>query len=586
MKQKTSLINKTVLKKDITRYSPIWAVYAIILLLTLFEFGSYDRVIAADNILDSIRVMGPFTAVYAGVCAAFLFMDLFNGRLCNALHAFPLRREGWLCTHILSGLLFSFVPNVLVSLLALPVLQEYAYMAPIWLAGATLQYLFFFGSAVLCAVCAGNLIGMAGLYGIFHLITVLVGGLAELFYEPLLYGVELTIDSFSRFIPLNQMSGFSYVKFEVIHMTSDPYGIFHEFIGKDWLYLGLCAVAGILCILLAWQVYRKRQLEAAGDLLSLKKLSPLFLLICTVGAGAVLYLLAEAFSAESYVFLAVGALVGYFACRMLLGRTVKVFTKRAFLGFGMIIVVMASTLLLTWLDPLGVTRYVPTLDKIESAAVIGADKGNEFYPTTLGPFFFYVEPDDTTGFKLTDEKELAELQDFHRQLIQYRPDSSVEYRPSAKVTISYTLDSGRVIRRHYKVEPDSELFQKAGKYYNDLRYIFEVNDPQILYEVFESVTIEKFAEDKNYSIKITDQKDIGGLIDAIQKDCEAGVMAQNWIFHDLYEESYYLDFSADNRIFDYTNWDTNREHLRIWSNSTHTTAYLEQLTAKYSEKQK
>ena len=222
MKQKTFLINKTVLKKDITRYMPIWATYTIFLLLTLFEFASYDRVIAADNILESIRVMGWFNAIYAGVCAAFLFMDLFNGRLCNALHAFPLQRKGWLCTHILSGFLFSFVPNLLVSLLALPILWEYAYVAPIWLAGATLQYLFFFGSAILCAVCAGNLIGMAGLYGIFHLITLLIGGLAELFYEPLLHGVILNMDTFIWFFPLGQMENFYYTRFEVIHMTADP----------------------------------------------------------------------------------------------------------------------------------------------------------------------------------------------------------------------------------------------------------------------------------------------------------------------------------------------------------------------------
>ena len=581
MQQKTSLINKTVLKKDITRYSPIWAVYAIFLLLALFEFGSYNNVIAADNILDSIRITGWLNAIYAGVCAAFLFMDLFNGRLCNALHAFPLRREGWLCTHILSGFLFSFVPNLLVSLLAAPILWEYAYIAPIWLAGITLQYLFFFGSAVLCAVCAGNLIGMAGLYGIFHLITVLVGGLAELFYEPLLYGVELNLNTFTRFFPLGEMERFHYTRFEVIHEAVDPYGIFHGFEGRDWLYVGLCAVAGILCIVLAWRIYKNRQLEAAGDLLSTKKLSGLFLLICTIGAGAVLYLLSGAFGAESYVFLAVGALVGYFASRMLLNRTVKVFTKRAFLGLGMILVVMGGTFLLTWLDPMGVTRYVPDLDKIESAAVIGADKGNQFYPTTLGPFFFYVEPDDATGFQITDEKELAELQDFHRQLIQYRP--STEDQPTAKVTISYTLDTGRIVSRYYQVEPESELFQRARKYYNDIRYVFEVNDPQILYEVFESVTIESYSQEKNYNIKLTDKAEIGGLIDAIQKDCDAGQMAQNWIFHDKYEENYYLDFSADDTIFEHTNWSTNREYLRVWTNSAYTTAYLRQMIAEHSE---
>lgn len=582
MQSKTSFFNKTVLKKDITRYAPIWAVYTIFLLLGLFEFGSYDPAITADNTLESVRAMTWINAIYAGVCAAFLFMDLFNGRLCNALHAFPLRREGWLCTHILSGFLFSFVPNLLATLVALPILWEYAYIAPIWLAGVTLQYLFFFGSAVLCAVCAGNLIGMAGLYGIFHLITVLIAGLAELFYQPLLHGVELTIDAFSRFIPLYQLNGFRYAEFEVIHDTIDPFGIFRGLMGKDWLYLGLCAAAGIVCIGLAWAVYRKRQLEAAGDLLSLKKLSPLFLLICTVGAGAVLYLLSSAFSAGSYVFLAVGAVVGYFAGRMLLGRTVKVFTKRALLGLGMILVVMGGTFLLTWLDPLGVTRYVPPLNKIESAAVIGADKGYYFYPTHSSMISYTGELNDTANFKITDKNELAELQDFHRQLIQYRPGPRVEDQPSAKVTISYTLDTGRVVSRHYKVETDSELFQQAGKYYNDIRYVFEVNDPKILYEAFESVTIEGYTMEKSYSIKLTDKDEIGGLIDAIQKDCDAGRMAQNWVFHDKYDENYYLDFLIGDKALQDA-WGRSRRHLRVWNNSTNTTAYLQQMIEKHPE---
>ena len=276
MLSKTSFFNKSVLKKDLTRYWPIWGIYTILMALILFGMSGYTTAVIADDMLAFLRPTLWINAFYAGICTAFLFMDLFNGRLCNALHAFPLRREGWLSTHIVSGLLFSIVPNILLTLLAIPLLQEYAYIAPIWLAVNTMQYLFFFGSAVLCAVSAGNLIGMACLYGIFHLIVVLIGGVAELFYQPLLYGVELTVDTFSRFIPLYQMNGFQYADFELVYDPMERYGIFHGLVGEDWLYVGLCAAAGVVCIFLAYPVYRKRQLEVAGDLLSLKKLSGLF----------------------------------------------------------------------------------------------------------------------------------------------------------------------------------------------------------------------------------------------------------------------------------------------------------------------
>lgn len=584
MKSKTSLIHKTALKKDITRYAPIWGIYTVFLLLVLFGMVDYAPAISAANVLEFPRVMVWLNALYAGICAAFLFMDLFNGRLCNALHAFPLRRESWLCTHLLSGFLFSLVPNLLATLLAGLLLWEYAYIAPIWLAAVTLQYLFFFGSAVLCAVCAGNLIGMAALYGIFHLITLLIGGIAELFYTPLLYGVKLNMDIFSQLFPLSQLSSFHYAEFEIMHMSTLPYGEFHGLLGADWLYLGLCAAAGVVCALLAWLVYRKRNLESAGDLLSVKKLSPLFLLICTVGAGAVLYLFSGAFGTESYVFLAVGAVIGYFAGRMLLTRTVKVFTKRSLLGFGIIVAVATGSMLLTWLDPLGVTRYVPALDKIESATVIGADKGYYYMPTSSVLSYtnaYYDLRDHFTVFQMTDQAELEGVTDFHKALTTYRPNT--ENTPLCEVNISYTLKNGRIVNRYYKVEQNSDLGRRAGDYYNDIRYIFDVNDPELLYTAFQIVEIDGYTDDKNHSVKLTEEEEIRGLIDAIQKDCQAGLMAQNWAYHDKYEENYYLNFSAKDTTFEETSWDISRKHLRVWTNSVNTSAYLQQMIAAHAE---
>lgn len=592
MQSKTSFFNKTVLKKDITRFAPIWALYTVFLLLMLFEYGSYPAAITASNLLELFTGDMVITnALYAGVCAAFLFMDLFNGRLCNALHAFPLQRKNWLANHLLSGFLFSLVPNLLATLVAIPMLWEYAYIAPILLAVTTLQFLFFFGSAVLCAMCAGNLIGMAALYGIFHLGVVLIGGIAELFYQPLLHGVELTIDSFAKFIPLYQMNNFKYAAFEVIHQKLDPYGVFNGLIGKDWLYLGLCAVAGAVCIWLAWLVYRKRTLEAAGDLLAVKQLSPLFLLICTVGAGAILFLFSGAFGIGSYVFLIVGSVVGYFAGRMLLNRTVKVFTKRAFLGFGIIAAVAGASFLLTWLDPVGVTRYVPELDQIESAAVIGADKGHYFYPTSTNPMRSYNGGlNSTSNFKITDPQELADIQDFHRQLISYRP--SKKNQDLCEVTVSYTLKCGRVLTRCYEVERNAPLGERAGKYFNDIRYIFEVNDATILYEIFGSVTINHYNDDGNSQIKLTDKQEIAGLLDAVKADCEAGVMAQNYAYHSEYikdddkylNRNYNITFNADDTVIRKTNWNGNRVHLEVYPDSTNTIAYLQQMvTAHWDE---
>ena len=165
MKSRTSFFNFTVLRKDITRYAPVWGLYAIGLLLFLLIPNldwSVDE--AADVMGFSMSSMGIVNAIYGGICALMVFGDLFKTRLCYATHAMPLRREGWFLTHFTAGLLFSIVPNLVLVLCFLPLLQGYWYMELLWLAASTLQFLFFFGAGAFSAVCAGNRLGAAAAY--------------------------------------------------------------------------------------------------------------------------------------------------------------------------------------------------------------------------------------------------------------------------------------------------------------------------------------------------------------------------------------------------------------------------------------
>ena len=105
MKLKTSFFNLTAFKKNLLRFSPIWALYTVFLLVAFFGSTGQDSVYVARDAVYMIRGMAPVNLIYGGLCAMFLFGDLFNSRLCNALHAFPVRREGWLLTGIAAGIL-------------------------------------------------------------------------------------------------------------------------------------------------------------------------------------------------------------------------------------------------------------------------------------------------------------------------------------------------------------------------------------------------------------------------------------------------------------------------------------------------
>ena len=129
MKSRISSSKFTALRKDITRFAPAWGIYTVLSLL-------YVILLWNDNfygITGTFQFMATVNFVYAGICAVLLFGDLYNSRLCNALHAMPMRREGWFATHLVAGMLFCIVPNCVGAVVAATLLKEAAYLAFLWL---------------------------------------------------------------------------------------------------------------------------------------------------------------------------------------------------------------------------------------------------------------------------------------------------------------------------------------------------------------------------------------------------------------------------------------------------------------------
>ncbi len=568
MKSRISFFNKAIFRKNITRFFPVWALYTIFLLLVFSTFadaGYPGR--TARNLADSMGPLVWVNLLYAFLCAALLLGDLFQGRMCNALHALPLRRETWLGTHVITGLLFSLVPNALITVIAAALTTEYAFIALLWLAIMTLQFLFFFGTAVFAALCAGSRLGMAAVYGIFHLITMLVYALAELIYQPLLYGISFDSVSFYRFFPLFQLQNSDYVP--LLYLPTSMEIVFQGIQPKLWIYAGLCAGVGVLFIGLALMVYRRRQLESAGDFLSLRPLKPVFLVLYTLGMGAVFFLASELFIGEPvYLFLAVGLVVGFFTGQMLLNRSVRVFKKKMLLQFGVFIAVFGLSLGLTKMDPLGITTKVPKTEDVQWAAVYSLD-------------YSYAYNDNTqfAPFQITDPEEIEQLRQFHGFLTVDRTETEGR---KENVIIQYTRKDGSRLVRHYQISIDTPAGQQAKAYFSDMRYIFQVNEPQQLSKNIESVKIysyepellEKFGFKPNTEdmgvIKLTEPEQIARLLDAIGADCDAGNMAQYWSYHEDEAQPFSIEFSLTNLDGDFDTY----VDLQIFESAENTLAYL------------
>ena len=553
MKSRTSFFNAGVLKKDLTRFAPLWGLYTVFMLLTLFIFWILeatpdDLACTADTLM---RIMVPVNFVFAGLTALLLFGDLYKNRLAYALHAMPLRREGWFFTHSVAGLLMCLVPNLLGALITIGMLGQFWYLAFLWLAVMVLEYICFFGIGAFCALCAGSSLGAVTMYGLLNFLAVLLGGLCKGFYEPVLFGVTVNLDFLSDFCPVLTLGSSSYVDVDYLTGTT---AIFRGF-GDGWGYCFLAAAAGLILWGLGLLIYRKRKLETAGDLISFRPARPVFLVLYTLSVAVLLYQMGIALESGELVFLLVGLALGWFTGKMLLEKRIKVFGKKSFLGFGALTVALFLSIGLAWLDPVGITRYVPAPEQVASVRIspFAADYYNAAFPI------------------VTDQPTIQGLTQIHERLATQREEYDEE---SMTFQIHYTLNTGAEIARTYYLDPNSPDGQWLKTVYSRPEVILGSSDLGALKRSIRFAEVDSYRDElqSSYgtSVWTVDQDAFDGLLEALWADCQEGNLVQIWVYRDGSHQVANLNISFAGST----------RYLDIYESCTHTVEFLKQQAAK------
>ena len=617
MKSRTSSSNWTVFKKDITRFAPVWIAYTLCLLVGLLLMVEDKDFWTTANIGYSLTVMGAVTCGYGLLTAQLLFGDLFNTRMCNALHAMPVRRESWFIIHVVCGILFHLVPSIVFTVVAIPVVQmSYvinAWQVPLyWFLGTNLQYLFFFSLAVFCVMCTGNRFAMAVVYGIANVASILLFFLVSSVYVPLLRGVLVRGDVFEDLSPLfGTINGWpvdvDQIKDgEAINAEGLREVIYHGEIKLDnaeWTYLAILAVIGVVLMVTALQLYRKRKLECAGDFSAFKCLDYVFQVLISLSGMAGLTTVVNGFFGmdqlgemdSGYIIAAIGLIVGWFAGRMLLERSTRVFRLKNFIGMGAMVAVVALSLGLTVLDPLGIEDWVPGVEDIQSA--------------TLRLSY-------NVSVELEDEEALEDIIAIHEKGLELGLDGEVmavnappviyetgmetveeEGRKAYYVSIIYEKANGRHAQREYNIWLDDPVTNLVRKHCSTLDQVMRivVSENEKLTEAqlrnavqsgdAESITISNVT----VPVDFYTEENLNALVDAIVADCEAGTLVQNTTLHDDYiideqdaqVKSIYLNFSPENTDLGYyfsIDVYADSENTLAWMEST---GIMDQVRGKY-----
>ena len=507
MRSRTSLFDKTILRKNLIRFAPCWGLYSLGLLMMLVTRIEVGRpAYFAANMAYTLEAMGAVNFFYALTAGLLLYGDLFNTRMCNALHALPLRRETWFATNLLSGLLFAVIPYVGTALLCLLLAVQGWAVFLLWLAVVILQYLFFFSAATLCAYITGQRFAMALIYGLMNFFSMIAYWLVTILYIPLLYGVVPQEDFIFLLTPAVQMSQTDYLWVETPDIWINGWENNVTFGFRDgWGYLAICTVIGVGLLALALRCYRKRDLEKAGDLVTIRGLGPVFLLVYTLCLGAFCHLVFnELFGYESYLFLILGFAIGFFTGLMLLRRTIRVFRWKTVGAFALFLAAFGLSFGLTWLDPLGISRYVPAAEDVTNVSI-----------NTSGTY--YTGEDGTIW---NDIRQIDDIRTVHRYAVENgKPD---EGERCVSVTLFYELKNEKTVTREYRIPVESEAGEILRRYVSSPEYV--------LGWVITGDSMVTGIEFPDPYINISDPKQIQTLLDAVIADCKAGNLPQEWAY--------------------------------------------------------
>ncbi len=544
MKSGTSSCKTAALGKDLSRFWPVWVGYILwLLLLQIIQSGDDLSYWYAANMGECISVMGAVNLIFALVAAQMLFGDLFNPRMCNGLHSLPLKRTQWFSVHLTAGFLFSLIPTALTTLFSEWIICQYSDMVngwqiPLyWFGAANLQYIFFFGLAVFCAMCAGSRFAMIVIYGILNFFSLLIYLLVDQLYTPLLQGVVTMSGPFELLCPVYQIVSNRCIDFERTptgRTYLDAFGVEQrEYIGtfsvtpEGWNYIYIVALIGIALLLLTRRMYQKRQLECAGDFLAVRWLEPVFQVVFTVLCAAAFHGMFLTFFGLNtdyvYILLAIGLTVGWFGGRMLLERSTRVFRLKNLAGFALVAVLMAGSLYVTHLDPLGIETWIPETDQVQSAT---------------------LRMNYRNGYTTENPEEIEDFKRLHALALEQRivphPDySDAYYSPynndphSAQIILQYTSEKGWLSQRNYYVSAEGESGELMRKYCSRLDVLIpwgKVEDAEDLRHELRDTQVVTVHSQQIPAEFITDDFR-NALADAIAADAESGNLIQSGAFH-------------------------------------------------------
>ena len=474
MRSGTSFFDGTIFKKTILRFWPLWGAYSAVWLVMLplnglmfLQMDQHNTGYMEDFAFHMVPEAAPelalqLTLVFGVLAAMAVFSHLYNPRSANFFGGLPVRREGLFLTHYLAGLAFLVVPNVVIFLLTL--LVELAGGAVcwqglgFWLAVACGEGFFFYSLAVFCGLFTGHILALPAFYAVVNCLVIGVTELLSVVFQAFYHGFSGFADGVHEvvkwFTPVVRLEERVRALWHWVDEAAQVSG------GERVLELhglgtvGVYAIAALALTVGAFFLYRARRLESAGDVVSVKAMRPVFQYGVAFCAGLALGMVTTMFTGGGEIMLMIAILVwgviGYFAARMLLDKSFRVFGR--WKGGLAVAAVFAALFAVVGFDLTGYETRVPDPGQVASVHVSNLEN------PTLKDY------GDHLNLDIDDPEVIRLITTLHQAAVDQRDWASDYQEDKAWINLrlTYALKGGGALERRYGLWVDFTQAEQEG----------------------------------------------------------------------------------------------------------------------------
>ena len=566
MQSKTSFFNRTLFRKNLTRFWPLWggasflgSLFPLALLLQLMR-GRVDLIepLSVTEMYYSVLCYGVpiLSLLYAILCAMLVWSYLYNSRSVGLMHTLPITRRGVFVTNFLSGMAMMLIPYAIVGTLCVLISLAYGVLEPVGLLVTVLGVLgesfFYFASATLVAFMVGNVFALPAVYFLLHFLAPLLDWLLCLFAGNFIFGLDSYYSGVVEFLSptvylVERVNvNCTYEEVQVVTELTHTDGYITRLtavtLENAWL-IGVYALVGVVFLALAYVLYARRRSESAGDVVAVGWMKPVFrfglaALAALLGGQALYALFWDSFQSGSYydalpmaVCMLVAGTIGYYAASMLLAKSLRVF-RGSWKGLILVAAGCIALCCVLRFDLLGISRRVPEASQVQKVEFYAADNTYKLYPGEDDALLEQVRTVHKTI--VADQDYVRDYEDSDRRYLVVSGDTTMT---ETYIRFIYTLNNGLQVERRYSIPLTKYRIKQEGTYDNLLDTLVnsETMKARRLHAGDDRYTIisgDLYLESSGDYFDLS-SREAAAVLDAVAKDAAGGT----WGDYDWFDQN-------------------------------------------------